>query len=163
MGCVKTVIKVIGIGNRLMTDDGIAIAIMGNLKSRLESMGLEVIIGETDFQYCFHHIKEDDFVIILDAICLNSAAGSIYSCSLHKALDSYGETGSQHAMSIFDLMRLYAIPVKGCFIGINAAEIGFGCELSGTLKCNFNRICLEVERLICRIMEEEQHTQYIIM
>jgi hydrogenase maturation protease len=64
-------------------------------------------------------------------------------------------------MSIFDLIRLYAIPVKGYFIGIEAAEAGIGCELSETLKCNFNDICLEVERLICKIVKEEQHARYI--
>lgn len=155
------VIKVIGIGNRLMTDDGAAIAILDNLKSSLESMGLQVIVGETDFQYCVSQIKEDDFVIILDAAYSGTTAGSIHFYSLQEALASFVETGSQHDISIFDLIRLYAIPVKGYFLGIEAAEAGFGCELSEALKCNFKEICLEVERLVCKIVKEEQHARYI--
>ena len=66
MGCVYSMIKVIAIGNRIMIDDGIAIAVLENVRNKLESMGIEIIIGETDFQFCFHQLKEHDFVIILD-------------------------------------------------------------------------------------------------
>ncbi|WP_170138027.1 hydrogenase maturation protease [Anaerobacterium chartisolvens] len=142
-------IKAIGIGNRLMMDDGIAIEILENLKNNLESMGIQVIIGETDFQSCFHQLKEDDFVIILDAAYSGKAAGSIHLYNLEEVITTYGETGFQHDMSIFDLMRLYSNPLRGCLIGIEAAEAGFGCELSEALKGVFNEICLEVERIIC--------------
>lgn len=148
MGCVYGMIKAIGIGNRLMMDDGIAIAVLENLKNNLESMGIEVIIGETDFQFCFHQLKEDDFVIILDAAYSGEVAGSIHLYRLEEAITAYGETNSQHDMSVFDLMRLYSKPLKGCFIGIEVAEAGFGCELSEALKDIFNEICLEVERII---------------
>lgn len=131
-----------------MMDDGIAIAVLENLKNNLESMGIEVIIGETDFQFCFHQLKEDDFVIILDAEYLGDVAGSIHSCKLQEAITAYGETNSQHDMNVFDLMRLYRKPLKGCLIGIEIAETGFGCELSEALKGKFNSICLEVEGII---------------
>jgi len=50
-----------------MQDDGIAIAVTESLGNELRNLGLEVIIGETDFQYIFHLLKEDEFVIVLDA------------------------------------------------------------------------------------------------
>jgi hydrogenase maturation protease len=56
IGLFCDMIKVIGIGNRLMMDDGITIAILENLKNNLDSMGIEVIIRETDFQFCFYSI-----------------------------------------------------------------------------------------------------------
>jgi len=132
-----------------MRDDGIAIIVLENLKNNLESMGIEVIIGETDFQFCFHQIKEDDFVIILDAAYSGAVAGSIHLRKLEEAITEYGETNSQHDMSVFDLMRLYSKPLKGYFIGIEIAEGDFGCELRETLKRKFNSICLEVEKIIC--------------
>lgn len=138
-----------------MKDDGTAIAVLENIRSKLEAMGIEVIIVETDFQLCFHHIKEDDFVIILDAAYSGAVAGSVHSCRLEEAVTAYGETNSQHDISIFDLMRLYSKPLKGFFIGIEIAEAGFGCELSEALKGKLNEICLEVERIICEIVKEE--------
>ena len=136
-----------------MMDDGIAIAVLVNLKNNLESMGIEVIIGETDFQFCFHRLKEDDFVIILDAAYSGVAAGNIHTYKLQEAITVYGETNSQHDMSVFDLMRLYSKPLKGYLIGIEIAEAGFGYELSEALKVKFNGICIEVERIICEIVK----------
>jgi len=137
-----------------MMDDGIAIAVLENIRYKLESMGIEVVIGETDFQFCFHQLEEDNFVIILDAAYSGGAAGSVHSCKLQEAVTAYGETSSQHDMSVFDLMRLYSKPLKGCFIGIEIAEAGFGCELSEALKGKFNDICLDIERIIYEIVKE---------
>lgn len=131
-----------------MRDDGIAITVLENIKNNLESMGIEIIIGETDFQFCFHQLKEDDMVIVLDAAYSGAAAGSVRSCELEEVITAYGETNSHHDVSVFDLMRLYSKPLKGYFIGIEAAEAGFGCELSEVLKGIFNEICLEVEQII---------------
>lgn len=41
-------IKAIGIGNRLMMDDGIAIAVLENITNKLEPMGLGRIIRSFD-------------------------------------------------------------------------------------------------------------------
>lgn len=147
-------IKVIGIGNKLMMDDGIAIAVMESIRNKLESMGIEVIIGETDFQFCFHLLKEDDFVIILDAVYSGAVAGNIHTYKLQDAITAYKETNSQHDMSIFDLMRLYPKPLKGYLIGIEIAEVEFGYELSQALRGKFKDICVEVERIICEIVKE---------
>lgn len=147
-------IKVIGIGNRFMMDDGIAIAVLECIKDKLESIGIEVIVGETDFQFCFHLLKEDDFVIVLDASYSGSVAGNIHTYKLQDAITAYGETNFQHDMSIFDLMRLYSKPLKGYLIGIEIAEAEFGCRLSEALKEKFNNICVEVERIICEIVKE---------
>lgn len=50
-----------------MGDDGIAIYVTEMLRKELESRGIEVIIGETDSQYCISKIEEGDFLLILDA------------------------------------------------------------------------------------------------
>ncbi|TAH70159.1 MAG: hydrogenase maturation protease [Anaerolineaceae bacterium] len=147
--------KAIGIGNRLMMDDGIAIAVLESIRDNLKKIGWEVIIGETDLLFSFNQIKEDDFVIILDATYSGGLAGSVSYCKLEEAITSYGAMNYQHDMSIFDLMRLYSKYVRGYFIGIEIAEVGFQCELSDTLKKMFEDICLYVENLIKEIVKEE--------
>ncbi len=144
-------VKVLGIGNRLMMDDGIAIAVLENIRDKLIAMGMEVIIGETDLEFCFHQLVIEDFVIILDATYSEREAGSIFSCKLEKAIRVYGDTNSQHDMSIFDLMRLYTKFTRGYFIGIEVEEISFGFELSETLSKLFHDICFDIERLIKEI------------
>lgn len=135
-----------------MMDDGIGIAVLEILKHKLESMSIEVIIGETDSQFVFHQLQENDFVIILDATYSERVAGSVYSCSLQEVLASYREAGYQHDTSIFDLLRLYSQPLKGWLIGVEIAEAKFGCELSDALMLKLNDICFEVEKIICQIV-----------
>lgn len=147
-------IKVIGIGNRFMMDDGIAIAVLECIKDKLESIGIEVIVGETDFQFCFHLLKEDDFIFILDAAYSGSSVGSVHSYKLQEAFTAYGEANFQHDMSVFDLMRLHSKPLKGYLIGIEIAKVQFGCRLSEELKIKFNGICHEVEKIICEVIKE---------
>ncbi len=153
-------IKVIAVGNRLMQDDGVAVAVAEYLRNRLESMELEVIIGETDFNFCFHFLEEDDPVILLDAAFTGSNPGSIHVKQLREASCGYGRTGSTHEQSIFDLMRLYSKTFRGYLIGIEISEAGFGCELSDSLNNQFDGICLEVERIINGIVKEERNARH---
>lgn len=146
--------KVLGIGNRLMMDDGIAIAVLEDMRDRLMAMGLEVIIGETDPQFCFHQLELDDFVIVVDAIYSEREAGSVYACKLEKVITAYEETFFQHDRSIFDLMRLYSKFVRGYLIGIEVAEVGVGFGLSEALLELFHSICSDIECLISEIVKE---------
>ncbi|WP_418791862.1 hydrogenase maturation protease [Phosphitispora sp. TUW77] len=147
--------KIVAIGNRLMKDDGIAIAVAENLKNKLEDLGFEVIIGETDFQLCFHLLNADDFVIILDAAFIDGNPGNVHVYKLQEASVKYGEPASEHEMSIFDMIKIFSKPLKGYFISIEAAETGFGFELSDELMSKFSDICLKIECIINRIMEAQ--------
>lgn len=140
-----------------MTDDGAAIAVAENLRSKLELAGLEVIIGETDFQYCFHLIDEDDFVILLDAEYTGDIPGSIHVYTLQEAILEFGETCSQHEMRLIDLMRLYPRPLRGYLIGIEIARADIGFELSEVLMNKFAAICLQVEGMIHEMVKESQN------
>ncbi len=145
-------VKAVGVGNRLMMDDGIAIAVLEKLKETLEAIDIEIVIAETDFQFIFHQLNEDDFFIILDAAYSGAPVGSVHSYGLQEAIASYGVTDFQHDMSVFDLMMLYPKPLKGYLISIEVAETGFGCELSEVLKKKFSDICIEVEKIICEMV-----------
>jgi len=46
IGRVNGMIKAIGVENRLMMDDGIAIAVLEDLKNNLEPMGIEIAKAE---------------------------------------------------------------------------------------------------------------------
>lgn len=55
-------VKLIAVGNRLMGDEGIAVKLAEYLMDRLYSQGIEVILGDTDIDFCFGRIdREDNF------------------------------------------------------------------------------------------------------
>ena len=60
-------VKLIAIGNKLMGDDGIALLIAERLRTFFGENGIEVILGETDFEYCMDKVEEGGLILILDA------------------------------------------------------------------------------------------------
>ncbi|WP_304509491.1 hydrogenase maturation protease [Anaerotignum sp.] len=148
-------IKLIAIGNRFMKDDGIAIKVAENLVDKLKGLNIEVIIGETDCQNCFYLLKQDDYVLIIDAIYTGSEPGSIHPLKLEEAVAQSSGASMQHDMSIIELMKLYKSKFKGYLIGVEIAELGFGDKLSPVLNEKYQQICLDVERTINKIILEE--------
>lgn len=149
--------KCIAIGNRIMMDDGVAVAVVERLKNRLSKFGIKVIIGETDFQFCFNEIEDGDFIIIVDAVCSNKDPCDITVYTLEEVIKEHRKALFQHEISLFDLITMYPKDIKGYMIGIEAAEVGVGFELSTHLRIKFDSICEKVEDTILKIMEDRRH------
>lgn len=146
-------IKLIAVGNRLMMDDGIGIRVAEELKEELEDKGIKTIIGETDFEYCFSEIDNDDFVIILDSTFMRKTPGYISQIPLEKLKEYKQSFYSQHQMSLINMINLYKKGIKGWFIGIEIEKVDFGVNLSNTLESLFSEICNDVKKIIKKIME----------
>lgn len=141
--------KVIAIGNRIMSDDGIGILIGEALSKSLESKGFKVIIGETDVDYCLSFIEEGDFLFIIDATLYGGECGKIRVAELNNYEKFFEKGYSQHQLSLIKLLNSYAIKnVYGYIIGIEGINIEFGTELSKELKENFNKVKKEVYNFI---------------
>lgn len=141
--------KLIAIGNRIMSDDGIGVLIAEELKDKLEKVGVQVIIGETDVDYCLSLIEDEDFVFILDATLYGIKPGSVSILELDKTGSFFEKGYSQHQLSLIKLLNSYALKeVSGFVIGIEVSNIEFGIELSQALKENFKKIKSEVYNLI---------------
>lgn len=146
-------ILVIGIGSLVMRDDGIGSRVVEALENSLRENGISSFVGETDFQCCFGEIKPDDFLIIIDAIAQGKEPGSIAVMLLGDALKNRSKLRTPHEFSLFDLIELHAPQTQGYFIGIEAAELGFGFEQSIPLKESFGQICAAVFNTALKIKE----------
>ncbi len=147
---------VIGIGSLIMTDDGIGTKIAEALKSKLLKYDVKVIAGETDYQYCFNEISPNDFLIIIDAMSQGKEPGEIEISPLIDALKERVKIHTQHDFSLFDAVLINYPNIKGYLIGIEAAEVGFGFELSPPLKLMFDKLCEDVLNTILRLKEAEE-------
>lgn len=139
---------VIGIGNLLMKDDGVGVKVVGALRSVLREHGVASLLGETDVAFCLAEILPGDFLIIVDAMCSGKEPGTIQTKSFQDAQKVCAKRRTQHESSLFDAVALAYPQAKGCFITIEAAEIDFGLELSGSLQQRFETICAAVAREI---------------
>jgi hydrogenase maturation protease len=149
-------IKLIAIGNRLMGDDGVAIHIAKKLMKRLEDKSIEVIIGETDFEYCLSKIEDSDHIIILDATALGIEPGLVTVNSLtdvHKS--NYNQSlFSQHGYSLVRALESYYAAIDVIVIGIEGSNFDFSLTLSSDLEEQLNSISREVEEIVYASMNK---------
>jgi hydrogenase maturation protease len=140
--------KLIAIGNRLMGDDSIAIKVAEAIYDKLIELGMNVIIGETDFEFCLSKINENDFIIVLDATKRGLKAGDITIYDF-KDLKSKKSPLTQHGYSFIDALVNYSNSRTIKFIGIEGSSFDFSLVLSNELENKFQDICKKV-LMICR-------------
>lgn len=138
-----------------MKDDGIGLLVAEELEKRFLRSELEIIYGETDSEACFYSLNPHDFILILDAMSFGDQPGSVKIFSIEEIMEQVSNPTMQHDMSILDMIRLYRFPVRGYLIGIQAAIITPGCELSTVLKRQFPHICRKTEDIIREILSKE--------
>lgn len=132
-------IVVIGIGSRVMKDDGIGVWVAEAIESILNKENIDVVIAETDYEYGFDAAKAYDYVIVLDAMVSGNMPGKITVFPLSDA-EEQKKCASQHDMSLIDMLVRDGNP-PGSLIGIEANEVDFGFGLSQTLREKFGKIC----------------------
>jgi len=145
--------KLFAIGNPIMMDDGIGIAVAREIRDWLVQRKVEIIIGETDMDYCMSFIENNDFILIIDATYLNNQPGCVTTCPILELNDDYKSGYSQHEMSLLKGLTMNGKKVNGYFIGIEIDNIQFGCELSENLRVQFQSICEKVKAEIEKMLE----------
>ncbi|WP_051541787.1 hydrogenase maturation protease [Clostridium lundense] len=145
-------IKIIAIGNILMGDDGVGIRIGEKIKNELKKINIEVIIAETDFQYCVSRIQQGDFLFLLDASIMGKKPGEITVIPIENYIYK-GDLYSQHGCSLLTLINLYKKEVKGYIIAIEVEEIKFSLNLSTTLESKLNNITEEIIEIIKEVLK----------
>jgi hydrogenase maturation protease len=151
---------VIGIGSLIMTDDGIGVRVADIIKDKLRAYDIEVILGETDVQYCLNEIRSDDFLVVIDSMMQGKEPGSLEIFPLQDVEKSIGKLHSQHDLSLMDAVTLNFPGIRGCLIGIEAEEIGFGIELSDALRERLERICENVFTAVVEMKEAAEHARH---
>lgn len=151
---------VIGIGSLIMTDDGIGTRVVEAIQGKLQEPNVSVVIGETDVQFCMDEIQPNDILIIIDSMRQGKELGSVEVFSLQDACKSNRKLHSQHDFSLIDALSLHYPDIHGYLIGVEAAEIGFGFELSKKLQNCFNQICNDVFNTIIEIKEAAKRARY---
>ncbi len=138
----------------MMGDDGVAIEVAEHLFNSLSELGIEVIIGETDTDYCRAHIEDGDVLIIIDAGYSGKPVGKVWSVSLLEALQTANVCSWQHDADLINAIKIEGLKVSGLLICIETSDICFRWGLSNELKRELLDICNEIKALIIRYRGE---------
>lgn len=147
--------KIFGVGNILMCDDGIGVRVAQGLKKSIENIDnrIKVIIGETDYMYCISEINKEDLVIIIDGTYFNIEPGEITVLPLDIFHEKLRISKFQHEESLVKVLTREFGEIRGWIIGIEIESIDYSLDLSPTLKKDFDYICEKVFIEIKKLLE----------
>lgn len=104
-------IKIIGIGNILMGDDGVGIYAVEELSERIEKRDIEVIDGGTGGYNLLSILEQSKKVIFIDAVDMGLPPGTIkrFLPEQLKAVISTNRGYSLHKTDITDVIRMASL------------------------------------------------------
>lgn len=148
---------VLGIGNTLLTDEGVGVAAMRELERRLAGRAdIGFLDGGTLSFTLAVPISEYDALLVIDAAELHAAPGTV-RCFEDEAMDCFlGEhrKRSVHEVGLLDLMSISLLgghwPQPRALIGVQAAEIGWGECLSDEVAAALPEVYRLAEDFIAR-------------
>lgn len=140
-------ILVLGIGNRLMADDGIGVYVVEELKRRNSNPKIFYLVGETDFYFCLNEMKEALYTIIVDAAYLGNKPGTISIISFQHVSRNCIQSISVHESHLLNDIK----GIEGMLICIEPYEINYCISLSSTLQEQFLKIVEKTESIISSI------------
>ncbi len=138
-------LRVFGVGNPLLLDDGIGVAV-----SRLIDAppGAVVCQGEIFVEDCLSEIEDGDTVIILDAVHFRLSAGSVVAIPFQDCARFFPPKPFCHDVSLLDALLRGSRNVSGFLIGIQVSEIGFSEGLSPALSLRLPDIVWRVNQVL---------------
>jgi len=138
-------IVVLGIGNELLSDEGIGVHVVRELKKmNILPTEIEVIEGGTEGFGLINIIIESDRLIIIDSLKGGSKPGTIYKFNIEEALNTPDLfKTSVHQIGILEVINLSGLIGKTpetTVIGVEPMDVRAGMELSPEIKVKIPRI-----------------------
>ena len=138
----KTV--VLGVGNLLLTDEGVGVHVINKMMEMDFPPGVELIEGGVDGLYLMNAVVGTDRLIVIDAVKGGGAPGSIYRFRPEDFV-AYTDTSklSVHQIGILEVIRLSKLLGKlpeTTIIGIEPKSVDMGMELTPEIQSKVPRI-----------------------
>lgn len=145
---------VLGIGNFLLSDDGIGNYIVAELKKHNTSAQINFVVGETDFDFCISQIRNSDSatIIIIDAAIFGKKPGTITTFHIHSDMVKRNCGLSMHGLHLIDAISYLNPELEIFIIGIEPYDIRLNYGLSPVLSGLFEHLVKEVQIVISKLL-----------
>jgi hydrogenase maturation protease len=126
---------VLGVGNPLMSDDGVGLRLLQGLGSSCSLEGVEFVDAGTLSLLLLPRLEAADGLLVLDAAHFEAAAGTVRALE-GPAMDEFLRSSrcSVHEVGLRDLLdaaRLTGgLPQRRAFVGVQPLAVGWGETLS---------------------------------
>ncbi len=155
-------ILVLGIGNTLLTDEGVGIVAMRELAKQFgEREDMEFLDGGTLSFTLAVPISECDALLVIDAAELGVAPGTVRSFEGEK-MDAFlgaNHKSSVHEVGLLDLRSISLLtghwPQRRALIGVQPALVGWGESLTPRVAASLPEICTTASKIIAQFNHRE--------
>lgn len=151
----KTRILVLGIGNTLLSDEGVGVLVMEALAERLRGRhGIEFMDGGTLSFTLAGAIAEHGSLIVIDAAEMGAAPGKVdmfVGEDMDRFLGSHRKR-SVHEVALIDLLAIALLegylPPHRALVAIQPGLVDWGDSLSPPVAAALNEACDRAQQLI---------------
>ena len=145
-------ILVLGIGNVLLTDEGIGVRALNELERRYTfPENVELLDGGTAGIELLRHIRNRDYLIIIDAMKFNQEPGTVTRVEGNDVPAAFRTRISPHQLGLSDLlaaaMLTDELPPNLVLYGVEPENLDIGLDLTDTVEAS-------VEKLTGAIIDE---------
>jgi len=142
-------IIVLGIGNLLLSDEGVGIKVIQDLVNNYEfPKEVEIVDGGVGSFSLLPYIESAQKLLVIDAIFGEKPPGTIYKLKDEEIPFQIFEKISLHEISFADILNLAKLrgkyPESIVIIGIEPESLEIGLELSKAVKKNYENLLKEV-------------------
>jgi hydrogenase maturation protease len=148
-------ILVLGIGNTLLTDEGVGIVAMRELEVQYGTReDMEFLDGGTLSFTLAVPISKCDALLVIDAAELGAPPGTVRSFK-GETMDAFlgaNRKSSVHEVGLLDLMSISRLtghwPQRRALIGVQPAVVGWGEELTPAVAAALPAVCASAAGII---------------
>lgn len=150
---------ILGIGSRLLGDDGIGVLVAEALGRENIPENIRIAAGETDVFYCMSELEEGEYCIIIDGACTGKEPCSVGVLDLKDVLAQRRHPWAFHDFDLIHAMKRENVQKDGILITIEVSSIELLAGLSPAMRERFGDIVREVKGIIGRCLSERQLLQ----
>jgi hydrogenase maturation protease len=138
-------ILVLGIGNVLLTDEGIGVRALKELERRYTyPTNVELLDGGTAGIELLRHIRNRDYLIIIDAMKCGQEPGTVLRVEGDEVPAAFRTRISPHQLGLSDLlaaaMLTDELPANLVLYGVEPESIDIGLDLTETVEANVDKL-----------------------
>ena len=138
-------ILVLGIGNVLLTDEGIGVRALKELERRYTyPTNVELLDGGTAGIELLRHIRNRDYLIIIDAMKCGQEPGTVLRVEGDEVPAAFRTRISPHQLGLSDLlaaaMLTDELPASLVLYGVEPESIDIGLDLTETVEANVDKL-----------------------
>ena len=130
-------VTIIGMGNLLLTDEGIGVHVARALRKMDLPDGVEAIDGGTSPEIS-SYIESTEKLIVIDAMETGGIPGSVYRIPIDDLTTEVAGLTSIHEVNLISMLKMMRLLDRGpqdtVIIGIQPGDMDWGTELSPELQ-----------------------------